>query len=50
MLVIIYPILLLSGWFTISSVSDAFKILLFFVLVGVVIWLAMFTLAKMFSW
>lgn len=50
MLVIIYPILLLSGWFTISSVSDAFKILLFFVLVGVVIWLVMFTLAKMFSW
>lgn len=50
MFVTIYPILLLSGWFSISSVSDAFKIFLFFISVGVVIWLVMFTLAKMFSW
>lgn len=46
MLVTVYPILLLSGWFTISSILDAFKIFLFFVSVSVVIWLAMSTLAK----
>lgn len=50
MLVTVYPILLLSGWFTISSIQDAFKILLFFILVGIVIWLVMTTLAKIFSW
>jgi len=50
MLVTIYPILLLSGWFTISSILDAFKIFLLFISVGIVIWLVMSTLAKIFSW
>jgi len=50
MLVTVYPILLLSGWFTVSSVLDAFNIFLLFVSVGVVIWLVMSTLAKIFNW
>ncbi|WP_338093162.1 DUF3021 family protein [Salimicrobium jeotgali] len=50
MLITVYPILLLSGWFTIVSVFDALKIFLFFVLVGAILWLVLFTLAKVFSW
>ncbi|MUV38828.1 hypothetical protein JNUCC1_02699 [Lentibacillus sp. JNUCC-1] len=50
MLMTVYPVLLLSGWFEISSAMDAFKILLLFVSVGLVIWLVMYTLAKVFSW
>lgn len=50
MLVTIYPILLFSGWFTISTVLDAFNVFLIFVFVGVVMWLVMFTLAKVCSW
>ncbi len=50
MLVTDYPILLISGWFTISSVFDAFKIFIFFTFFGLIIWIVMFTLAKIFSW
>ncbi|WP_027963761.1 DUF3021 family protein [Halalkalibacillus halophilus] len=50
MLITVYPILLLSGWFEISSILDAFKIFLLFVSVGVVLWIVMFILAKIFSW
>ncbi|QQK81922.1 DUF3021 family protein [Salicibibacter cibi] len=50
MFITVYPILLLSGWFTISSTLDAFKIFLLFVSVGVVIWTVMSILAKIFSW
>lgn len=50
MLITVYPILLLSGWFTIISALDAFKVFLFFLLVGLCIWLVMLTLAKIFSW
>ncbi|WP_246516415.1 DUF3021 family protein [Salicibibacter cibarius] len=50
MLITVYPILLLSGWFTISTVLDAFQVLIFFVLVGIILWLVMITLAKVFSW
>lgn len=49
MLITVYPILLVSGWFMVSSVWDAFKIFLFFILVGLVIWAVMSTLAKVFS-
>lgn len=50
MLITVYPILLLSGWFTITSVFDALKVFLIFVLVGVTLWLVLFILAKVFSW
>ena len=46
MLITVYPILLLSGWFTIASVFDALKVFLVFVLVGVILWIVMFILAK----
>lgn len=49
MLITVYPVLLLSGWFTISTVLDAFKIFILFVLVGAIIWLIMFMLVKVFS-
>src|SRR5699024_11545277 len=50
MFITVYPILLFSGWFAISSVLDACKVFLVFVAVGIVIWLVMYTLAKIFSW
>ncbi|MGN8647977.1 DUF3021 family protein [Gracilibacillus sp. HCP3S3_G5_1] len=50
MLITVYPILLLSGWFTIVSVFDALKVFLVFILVGVILWLVMFILAIVFSW
>lgn len=50
MIVTVYPILLLSGWFTINSTMDAFKVFLLFASVGASIWLVMITLAKIFSW
>ncbi|WP_240510234.1 DUF3021 family protein [Virgibacillus profundi] len=50
MLITIYPILLLSGWFTITSVFDAFKIFILFVFVGIILWSVLFTLAIIFSW
>lgn len=49
MLITVYPILLVSGWFEISTILDAIKIFLVFILVGLVIWSVMFTLAKIFS-
>ncbi|WP_339242952.1 DUF3021 family protein [Paenibacillus sp. FSL R5-0517] len=50
MVVTIYPILILSGWFTITSVADAFIIFLIFIFVGLILWSALFALAKIFSW
>lgn len=50
MLITVYPILLFSGWFTISSVWDVFTIFLLFSVIGVAIWLVMSILAKVFSW
>lgn len=50
MLATVYPILLLSGWFAVSSVLDALIVFLYFVSVGLVIWIVMATLAKIFSW
>ncbi|SRR5699024_5465403 len=50
MLVTIYPILLFSGWFQITTFLDALKIFGIFVLSGLVIWSIMFTLAKIFKW
>ncbi|WP_245183610.1 DUF3021 family protein [Lentibacillus salicampi] len=49
MLITVYPILLFSGWFTIASVFDAFKIFLLFLAVGAVLWLVLSTLAKFYS-
>lgn len=50
MLITIYPILLFSGWFRITSGWDALKIFLFFGLVGLILWLFMFFIAKVFPW
>lgn len=50
MLLTVYPILLVSGWFTVASVLDALKIFLFFAFVGLVIWAVMLALAKVFDW
>ncbi|MGQ8871711.1 DUF3021 family protein [Paenibacillus sp. TSA_86.1] len=49
MLVTIYPILLLSGWFTINSVFDAFKVFLFFIFVGIILWSVLYILVRFFS-
>lgn len=49
MLITVYPILLLSGWFTIVSVWHALQVFLIFILVGLVLWSVMFILAKVFS-
>src|SRR5699024_11330108 len=50
MLITIYPILLLSGWFTITSVFDAVKIFILFAFVGIILWSLFFILARIFSW
>lgn len=50
MLVTVFPILLLSGWFPMASIQDASKIFGIFALSGLVIWTIMFTLAKIFKW
>lgn len=50
MLLTVYPVLLLSGWFQIRSVFDALNVLMFFVLAGIILWSVMATLAKVFSW
>jgi len=49
MLVTIYPILLVSGWFPVTSVMDAFNIFILFFLVGVCLWGIMFGVMKVFS-
>ena len=50
MLATIYPILLFSGWFSVSTFVDALKVFGVFVLTGLVLWSIMFTLAKIFKW
>jgi len=50
MLLTVYPILLLSDWYTVASLLDAFKVFVLFVFVGAIIWSVLFTLAKVFSW
>lgn len=50
MLATIYPILLFSGWFAVSTFLDALKIFVIFALTGLVLWSIMFTLAKIFKW
>lgn len=49
MLLTIYPILLLSGWFTITSVFDVFKIFILFVLVGIILWSGFLMVGTIFS-
>ncbi|WP_225046614.1 DUF3021 family protein [Lacticaseibacillus kribbianus] len=46
MLATVYPLLLVSGWFRVASLGDALVVLLLFGLVGLVLWLVMFLLAK----
>lgn len=43
MLITVYPILLLSGWFPLNSLQDALLIFFYFIVVGLVIW-SVFTL------
>lgn len=50
MLITIYPLLLVSGWYTVTSVFDAFIVFISFLLVGLLLWLVFFMLAKYFSW
>lgn len=50
MLITIFPILLLSGWYPVTSLFDTLKVFGIFVSVGIVIWTALFTLAKIFKW
>ncbi|TVT28312.1 DUF3021 domain-containing protein [Salinicoccus cyprini] len=50
MLITVYPILLFSGWFDITSISDALIVLLIFLLVGVVLWSVFIILARIFAW
>lgn len=50
MLVTIYPILLISGWFKVNSLKDALFVLVIFLMCGVVLWSVMYFLAKKFNW
>ena len=50
MLLTVYPILLISGWFPLKSFKDALVILGCFLIVGVVLWSVFFFLAKKFNW
>lgn len=49
MLLTIYPILLVSGWFTLISVKDYFLVFLIFLSFGTVSWLIFFLLFKFTS-
>lgn len=50
MLITVFPILIISGWFPNESLSDILTILGIFASSGLVIWTIMFTLAKIFKW
>ena len=50
MLVTLFPILLLSGWYPVTSLGDRFQVFAIFVSSGLVIWTIMFALAKIFKW
>lgn len=50
MVITIYPILLLSDWFDVSSLFDALKVFIIFLLVGLALWSLFMVLAKVFSW
>lgn len=50
MLVTVYPILLISGWFPLKTFKDALFIFLYFIVVGAVVYTIMLLLAKIFKW
>lgn len=50
MLATVFPILLLSGWYPVSSFVDGLQVFVIFALVGIVIWSIFLTLAKVFKW
>ncbi|MDN6293771.1 MAG: DUF3021 domain-containing protein [Alkalibacterium sp.] len=50
MLATLFPILLLSGWYPVTSLHDILQVFAIFVSSGLVIWTIMFTLAKFFKW
>ncbi|GBG94194.1 hypothetical protein LFYK43_06530 [Ligilactobacillus salitolerans] len=50
MLVTVYPVLLLSGWFPLRNFGDALFVLLIFFVVGAVLWVVFLLLAKIFDW
>lgn len=50
MLVTVFPLLLLSGWFPVNSMRDAVKVLRLFLLVGATLWLvAFFVMTRLFK-
>ncbi|MGX7195635.1 DUF3021 family protein [Enterococcus olivae] len=50
MLLVVFPILLISGWFPLNNVSDFFKILGIFLFVGIVLWSVFyFIFGKLFN-
>lgn len=50
MLITVYPILVLSGWFPLNSPKSFFIIFLYFICCGTVIYTIMLTIAKIFKW
>lgn len=48
MLGTLFPILLLSGWYPVTSLQDVLQVFTIFVASGLVIWTIMFILAKFF--
>lgn len=50
MLVALFPIFLLSGWYPVTSLQDILQVFAIFLASGLVIWTIMFTLAKIFKW
>ncbi|MFD2830976.1 DUF3021 family protein [Corticicoccus populi] len=49
MLVTIYPILLMSGWFELNSVMDYAVVLIVFICTGIVLWVLMLLVVTLIS-
>lgn len=49
MLVTIFPLLLVSGWFPLNSFLDGVKVLLYFCLTGIVLWSVIMLIRKLFG-
>lgn len=50
MLVLIFPLLLVSGWFEVNTWNQVTGVLLIFMGVGVILWSIFMVLAKVFKW
>ncbi|GAA3716377.1 DUF3021 family protein [Salinicoccus jeotgali] len=49
MLGTLFPVLLLSGWYPVTSLQDILLVFMIFISSGLIIWMIMFILAKVFK-